>query len=246
MWRNRTVCLVGITLVLGTGCIVHQNSESTTTGGGSPPPPVLVTGDSALRVHWELAYLDGTLTHCEDADTPTVTVRATMRSGARFVESFPCEIGVGVAVVPPGLYDVAIDLVDSLGRPVSTLYQTDLRVFDGLVTEPDEVALFPVQTWDLVWTIGVLQRGGRVTPATCRDVGAATVQFSARLDGEAPEIVELPCESYSAVSPAIRPGDYEVRMLLLDRLGRPLADTGIGVVEVTFDETASLDADFTL
>lgn len=254
MWRNRTVCLVGITMFLGaTGCTFHESDGYRGGRGGGQPGPSYPgpggggarSGDSGVAVAWDLAYLDGRFTDCDAADTPTVTLRLTPNAPtAGFEASFPCDDGVGAIVgIPPGDYDVTLDLRDPLGRPVSTLTNPGIRVFGGAVTEP-EAALIPVQTWDLLWTIGIEHLSGRVSAATCRDVGAGSVQFTARFDGETPEVYRLPCEDYGAVSTAIRPGDYEVRLILLDYQGRPIGDTGPGYFEVTFDELAELEAEF--
>jgi hypothetical protein len=258
MWRNRTVYLVGFTLALqGAGCVVEQGSDYDAPGrgyqgpdsggarapGGAPGP---VTGDSGLSVRWSLAYLDGELIDCDDAGTSRVTLRAEERStGARFSVSFPCAAGAGVATrVPPGLYDVSLDLLDPPGRPVSGFSYRGVQVFGGRVTEPDRAAVFRVQTWDLLWTIGIANRNGGITSVTCRDVRAVTIRFVTQLGGEPPEAYELPCEDYGAVSTAIRAGNYQVRMLALDYRGQTISDTGPGFYEVTFEEPAALDADF--
>jgi hypothetical protein len=236
MWRNSTVCLVGIALGLGgTGCIVESGDPDHPRGGHRP-----ATTASGVAVAWDLAYVDGRLIDCQTADTPTVTLTVTSRaSGIPHVASFPCEDGVGVALgIPPGIHDIALDLRDSQGRIVSTL-SNDLQIYDGTVTEPEE-ALFPVQNWDLLWTIA--GRGGR--PVTCREVGAVSVEFSAQLPGETPEIYFMPCEDYGLVSTAIREGDYRVRMRLLDYRNQTMADTGFGLELVTFDRPAELEAEF--
>src|SRR5207244_13098133 len=116
MWRNRTVCLLGITLALGAGgCIVHEDRHTTSTGGGGgggggggvQPAP---TGLAALSVGWDLASVDGAQVDCAAAGTPTVTVVAQQRAtGARYSATFPCDDGVGVMDdLPAGAYDVAL------------------------------------------------------------------------------------------------------------------------------------------
>jgi hypothetical protein len=77
-------------------------------------------------------------------------------------------------------------------------------------------------------------------------VNAASVEFTATLAGAAPESYLLPCSDYAALTSAIRPGDYQVRMLLLDHAGRTIGDTGVGLIGVTMDAPAALDADFDL
>jgi hypothetical protein len=98
----------------------------------------------------------------------------------------------------------------------------------------------------MLWTIGIEQRNGSIAAARCADVGAETVQVVTQLGGEPPETYQLPCDDYGAVTTAIRPGDYQVRMLLLDQRGRPMSDTGFGSFPVTLDRPAVLDADFVL
>jgi hypothetical protein len=205
-----------------------------------------VTGDSGLSVRWSLAYVDGELIDCDDAGTSSVTLQAEERStGDRFSVSFPCAAGAGVATrVPPGVYDVSLDLLDAPGRPVSGFSYRGVQVFAGRVTEPDRAAVFPIQTWDLLWTIGIANRNGSITPLTCRDVGAVTIRFVTQLGGELPEAYELPCEDYGALTTAIRAGDYQVRMLALDYRGQAISDTGPGFYEVNLEEPAVLDADF--
>jgi hypothetical protein len=245
MWRNCTVCLVGITLSLSAaGCVVQAGHPSSGGHRGSSGGPAPVS-DSGLTIRWDLATLDDKLTDCDAAGTATVALRATHRSSAaQFTASFPCDAGIGVVTgLPPGDYALALDLLDLFGRVVSVVDHPGVPVFTGRLTQPD-VALFPIQTWDLLWTIGIERLSGGVVAATCRDVGATTARFTTRLEGEAPETYELPCEDYGAVSTAIRPGHYEVRLLLLDARGRAINDTGPGFFEVTFDEPAELDADF--
>ena len=261
MWRNRTVCLVGVALSwLAAGCVVEDGSQPSNgrgsrvpDSGGYPTPgggsgPLQPGRDSGLQVRWDLASLDGKLTDCDAADTPTVEMGAVLRStGARLHASFPCDAGGGIATnLPGGVYDVSLDLLDALGRPVSSLDLPGLPVAEGRVSAAGDVAPFTVQTWDLVWTIGIQLRNGSVATASCGDVGATSVQFDAQLAGEPPETYRLPCDDYGSVTTAIRPGDYQVRMQLLDRFDRPIGDTGPGASHVSFQAPAQLDADFVL
>lgn len=250
MWRNRTVCLVGITLALGAGgCIVHEDRHTSYSGGGggsgSHPAP---TGSAGISVGWDLAYVDGTRVDCASAGTPTVTAVAQLRAtGARYSASFPCEGGVAVLDnLPPGSYDVALDLEDESGRIVSSLDYNGVSAFSGSVTGPGHVQAFPIQAWDMVWTIAVQQRSGRNVQVGCRDVGATTVRFIAQWEADQPEYYDLPCDSYAAITTAIRPGDYQVQMLLLDSVGRTLADTDIVGYPVDMNAPAAFDVDFAL
>jgi len=246
MWRMSTVCLVGSALsLLGTGCIVHDN-HSTHDGGGyhPPPPPVVVPSGARLALQWDLAYLDGKAADCEGADTPSVTVRLDPApAGTPFSVSFPCEGGAGLATgIAPGRYTVSLDLHDSRGRTVTTLTHPPVDLFSDTTTQLEEPALLPVQTWDLAWTIG--HRGP--VGLSCNDVNAASVEFTATMSGSPPDKYLLPCSDYGALTTAIMPGQYNVRMLLLDRAGRIIGDTGNGLVTVTMDAPAALDADFDL
>jgi hypothetical protein len=244
MWRNSTVCLVGSALaLLGTGCFVDADHDH----GRSYPPPggtVVVSGAGQIAVSWDLAYLDGKFTDCESADTPTVVLHLEPRqAGPRFSAPFSCEAGGGVATnIAPGLYDIALDLQDARGRTVSTVEHPAVELFQNTTTELEEPAVLPVQTWDLLWTIG--HRGTRAL--SCDDVGGRMIEFTAQLGGAPPDVYRLPCSDYGAVSTAIVPGDYQVRMLLIDQRGLAIGDTGVGRVNVTFDAPASLDADFDL
>jgi hypothetical protein len=246
MWRNSTVWFVGGALaLLGTGCIVDDHGHSSGGGGYHPPPPPVVVSDGArLALQWDLAYIDGKAADCQSADTPTVTVRLDPApTGTPFAVSFPCEGGAGLATgIEPGVYELSIDLVDAHGRAVASLTHPPVQLFLDTTTRLDEPALLPVQTWDLTWTIG--QRGPR--SLSCDDVNAASVQFTAQLAGGAPESYLLPCNDYGALTTAIAPGDYQVRMLLLDHAGRAIGDTGNGLVTVTMDAPATMDADFNL
>ena len=247
MWRNSTVCLVGSVLsLLGTGCIVHDDHSRHEGGAGyhPPPPPVVVADGARLALEWDLAYLDGKAADCESADTPTVLLRLDPApSGAPFSMTFPCEGGAGLASgVAPGTYEVTLDLVDTRGRTVASLTHPPVDLFYGTTTHLEEAALLPVQTWDLAWTIG--QRGPQVF--SCDDVNAASVEFTAQLSGASPDRYLLPCHDYAALTSAIAPGDYRVRMLLLDHAGRTIGDTGDGLVSVTMNAPAVLDADFDL
>jgi hypothetical protein len=250
MWRNCTVWLAGMTMSLGAiGCVVEENDGPSNgySGGYNPGGPAPVVSGAALRIRWDVAFLDGKLTECDVTDTPTVNLEVTLRAtGDRFTASFPCEAGGGlVSDLPPGTYDVALDLLDRHNRPVSSLDYPGLPAFTGSVSEPEDVAVFPVQVWDMTWTLAVATPGGLRT-ATCGDVGATTVQVSTQRGGEAPEVYTLPCADYGALSTAIRPGNYSARMVLIDGRGRLMADTGPGSFAVTFDAPAFLDADFTL
>jgi hypothetical protein len=248
MWRNSTVCLVGVALgLLGTGCFVDDGDPGYGGGGGGyhpPPPVVVVSNGAALALQWDLAYVDGKAADCESADTPTVNVSLDpTSSGTPYSVAFPCGAGAALATgIGPGEYEVTLDLVDSHGRTVASLTHPPVRLFPDTTTRLGEPALLPVQTWDLGWTIG--QRGGRAL--SCDDVNAASVEFTAQLGGGAPERYLLPCSDYGALTTAILTGSYQVRMLLLDHAGRTIGDTGPGIVNVTMDAPATLDADFDL
>jgi hypothetical protein len=247
MWRNSTVCLLGgVVALAGTGCIVNEHAHDSGGGGYHPPPPPAVVSDGArLSLQWDLAYVDGKPADCETADTPTVNVRLDPASaGTPFSVSFPCGAGAGLATgINPGTYAVSLDLVDSRGRTVTTVTHPPVGLTPGTTTQLEEPALLPVQTWDLTWTIGARGPQG----LTCDDVNAASVQFTAQLGGGGPpDSYLLPCSDYRAVTTAIRPGDYQVRMLLLDHAGRTIGDTGPALVTVTMDRPATMDADFNL
>jgi hypothetical protein len=241
MWRNCTVCLAGLSF-LGVGCFVDPGPDVHQGGYHDPGPATVVVHEPGLSVGWELAYLDGTLIDCDQADTSTVTLRATPHQpGPAFTASFPCGAGAGtITGLLPGPYDVALDLRDPDGRVVSTVEHPPVDIFPDTVTRLEESAEIPVQVWDLAWHIG--RRAGR--DLTCGDVGAVSVQFTAQRDGEEPSVYLSPCDDYAATTTAIPPGDYQVRMLLLDARNRPLGDTGPGFVTVRPDSQAALDADF--
>jgi hypothetical protein len=243
MWRFSTVYLAGITF-LSVGCIVDAGPDDYDYSGGyhDPGPPTVVVHEPGLSVGWDLSYLDGTLTDCDEADTPTVRLRATPHGpGPAFTATFACAAGGGTTTgLTPGVYDIALDLRDPDGRIVSTVEHPAVEIFAGAVTQLDESAVIPVQVWDLVWRIG--HRPGH--ELTCRDVGAVSVQFTAQRGGEEPAVYQFPCDDYGALTTAIPPGNYQVRMLLLDARNRPMGDTGPGEIDVRSDSQASLDADF--
>jgi hypothetical protein len=242
MWRNSTVWLAGSTLVLlGTGCVVYDDDPY---GHGHSGDHVVVSSPAALAVDWDLAYIDGKFTDCEAADTPTVVVRLEPRQpGPRFSAPFACQAGGGLVTnVTPGIYDIALDLEDARGRVVSTVEHPAVQLFHNTTTDLEEAAEIPVQTWDLFWTIG--RRGSRAL--SCDEVGGQMIEFTAQRAGSAPDVYRLPCDDYGAISTAIVPGDYQVRMLLIDHRGLTIGDTGPGRIDVGFDAPASLDADFDL
>ena len=244
MWRNSTVCLVGSTLaLLGTGCFVGDEDDH---HHGPPPGGTVVVTSSAgsVAVGWDLAYLDGKFTDCEAADTPTVVMRLEPRQpGPRFSAPFACEGGGGLATdITPGIYDLALDLQDPRGRVVSTVEHPPIEVFARTTTELEEAAVIPVQTWDLLWSVG--HRGTRAL--SCDEVGGRMIEFTAQLSGGGADVFRLPCSDYGAVSTAIVPGDYTVRMILIDHRGLTIGDTGPGRINVSFDGPATLDADFDL
>lgn len=246
MWRNSTVCLVGSSLaLLGTGCFVDADDHHGRTHYPPPGGTVVVSNNAAqIAVKWDLAYIDGKFTDCEAADTPTVVLHLEPRqAGPRYTAPFPCEAGGGIATeIAPGIYDIALDLQDARGRTVSTVEHPAVQLFHNTTTDLDEPALLPVQTWDLLWTIG--RRGSRAL--SCDEVGGQMIEFTAQLGGNPPDVYRLPCRDYGAVSTAIVPGDYQVRMILIDHRGFTIGDTGIGRINVNFDAPASLDADFDL
>jgi hypothetical protein len=254
MWRNRTVCLLGITVaVSAAGCVIQDASDphggyGGPPGGGHDTGPRIIPGPTGVSVAFELATLDGKLTDCAEVDTPTATLHATLRAtGTHFAADFPCEAGAAALEgLPAGLYDVSLDLLDAGGRAVSGFDLPGLQVWDGSVTTPAQAAVIPVQTWDVGWSISVTRPNGLLAAVTCADVGATTVEFTAQRSGEAPETYQLSCEDYGVITTAIPPGEYQVRALLLDRRGRLLGDTGVGSVSVGLDAPATLDADFTL
>jgi hypothetical protein len=241
MWRNSTVYLAGITL-LGVGCVVDGGPNVPHGGYRDPGPSTVVVHEAGLSVGWDLARLDGTLTNCDEADTPTVTLRVTPHApGPVVTSSFACGAGGGtITGLSPGPYDVALDLRDPDGRIVSTVEHPPVDVLADTVTQLDESAEIPVQAWDLVWHIG--HRPGH--DLTCGDVGAISIQFTAQRDGDEPATYLFPCDDYAAVTTAIPPGGYQVRMLLLDADNRPVGDTGPGHMDVRSDTQATLDADF--
>jgi hypothetical protein len=247
MWRNRTVCFVGLTVALLAGCVVESSPRGPRSTGGSSGPRDVVVASAGLTVRWDLAYLDDELADCAVAGTPVVTVTSQLRgTRERFTASFPCEIGVGLMDgLPPGTYDVALDLEDDLGRVVSVVDFPGVPTFSNRVTET-EVGYFPVQVWDVAWSLAVHDRYGRATQVSCGQVGATTVRFITQYDLEPQEAYDLPCPTYGGITTAIRPGDYLVQMLLLDRAGRLMAETDIVDYPVDMDAPALVDVDFGL
>lgn len=241
MWRIRTVFLAGIS-VLGVGCVVDAGPGTAHGGYHDPGATTVVVNESGLSVAWDLARIDGTATTCGEADTPTVTLRATPRQGGAVVtSSFACAGGAGtVTGLVPGAYDLALDLQDRGGRIVSTVEHPPVDVLPDTVTQLNESAEIPVQVWDLAWHVG-RRPGGELA---CGDVGAVSVQFTAQRDGEPPVDYLFPCDDYGALTTAIPAGAYQVRLLLLDAGNRPIGDSGFARVGVRSDTQATFDADF--
>jgi hypothetical protein len=246
MLPNRTVCLLGVIVaVQASACVVDGGASHHGSGssGGSRP---VGTSEGGLSVQWDLAYLDGAATDCVAAGTPTVAVVSRLRStGESFTAAFPCDDEVGVMDrIPPGVYDVSLDLQDDLGRTVSIADYAGVVVFSNDVSAPDRKVRFSIQAWDLAWTIAIDHRRGSSTPVRCGEVGATTVRFITQLGVEEPETYDLDCGSYSAVTTAIRPGDYQVQMLLLDGAGRAISDTDAATYPVSAFDPALVDVDF--
>jgi hypothetical protein len=230
MWRNCTVWLAGIVgfvAVTGAGC------------GGSD--------DSAIRVRWDVAYVDNNAATCDGLDTPSVTVTVFPPNGNAVLASatFPCRDRIGVTNrLPSGVYDVQLSLLDRKGRSVAEVTYTDLETRRSGVTEPGTDALFKAQAWDLAWLVQKVGPGGAPLASSCEAVGASTVEFTWQLGGEAPEAVDFVCNLYAGSSPAIRTGLYQAQMLLLDAGGHTLSDTGSMSQRVTDDPTsAQIDAE---
>jgi hypothetical protein len=232
MWRNCTAFLACLAASGAAGCVVDGSDSS------------------AIRLRWDLSYLTGTQASCDGADTPSVGIVALdPRTGSRFSNMFPCHDKVAVTgKLPTGFYDVTLSLLDRKGRVVSEVLYQSVETRRSGVTEPTDVAVFPVQAWDLAWVVQRVGPGGRPVASTCEAVGAATVEMTWQLGGEPAEAVGFPCPgsppgSYAGITPAIRTGLYQAQIRLLDAGGRSLSETGFMSQRVTMDAPATIDVE---
>jgi hypothetical protein len=227
MWRNCTVWLAGIVAVSGAGCVVDGSDSS------------------AIRVRWNVEYVDGSPATCDGLGTPSVTVVAqNLNTATKFSTMVPCSDGLAVtSKLPSGPYAVTLSLLDAKGRAVAVVDYQGVQTRNSGVTEPDTIAVFPVQAWDLAWVVQKVV-GGTTRPSSCQEVGAKTVEFSWQLAGEPAEAVEFLCAAYQGSSPAIRTGLYQAQMRLLNPDRQPLSDTGAMSRRVTGDpQSAAIDAE---
>jgi hypothetical protein len=213
------VWLVGLAGILGlgaSGCIIGDDSSA-----------------SQFFVDWSLAYVRGGDVTCELADTPTVDLTMiNTATNQKFVDTFPCAATGGRSrSLPPGTYDVTIELKNRGGEAISK----QEAKFDLVRHSPTGLPpiTFEIQSFRLAWS---LARGQ--TSLACHDVGARFVNVVTRLNSEDPITYSFPCEAGSGSSPAILLGTYSVGINLVDGPGNVLWQSDLMTKVVDENERA--------
>jgi hypothetical protein len=154
----------------------------------------------------------------------------------KVVDTFPCNnTGGRSRSLPPGTYDVTIDLKSKDGTVVSS-QTSDVGGFPlGRGLTPLTPIAFPIQSFLLHWS---LARG----PASvaCTDVGAQFVNLNTRLNSDPQVTYSFPCSAGSGATPAILIGTYSVGIDLVDGAGGVLWQTDMPMT-IPVDENARAD-----
>jgi hypothetical protein len=226
MWKSRTLCLASLALGLFGGCVIDE------------------TDDSAFEFQWQLEYVGGGTAACENSGTPSVRMqtRHTQTANAQTF-TWDCSAGAGVTpVLPLGLYDVNIALLDRQGRPVSAIEgQFEVRRH-GLANLGR--ILFKVQIFEFSWTIVREPPGASAMALNCGQAGAHSVEMVTQLASEPQESFTFTCEQGEGVTEAIRLGTYTFQGRLLNRAGQVLDETGVGDVRAGVEVRPQLAARF--
>lgn len=226
MWNSRTVCLAGLALGLLGGCVIDE------------------TDDSAFAFEWQLEYVGGGRAACDTSGTPTIhmQVRHTQNANTQAF-TWDCNAGSAVTpVLPLGMYDVTIGLLDRLGRPVSAI-EGRFEVRRHGLAQLGRI-LFKVQIFEFSWVIVQEPAGGTSRALNCNAAGAYSVEMVTQLASESPEMFSFPCEQGEGVTEAVRLGSYSFWGRLLNRAGQVLDETGVGAVVVGVNERPQLAARF--
>jgi hypothetical protein len=169
----------------------------------------LPAGQGAMTVSWNLVYVGSNApVGCTAAGTPTVVLTVTSSGGAPIPTSASCDSKM--LTTPPlvaGRYDVRIELKDAAGVVVSS----NQGIFDAQPASLTDlgVVTFEIQSFQLSWS---LSRGRQAL--ACADVGATTVELTARLAG-AETKYSFPCAAGQGATPAILVGSYQIGIRLL-------------------------------
>ncbi len=165
-----------------------------------------------------------------DAVNLTVFTQPVGVTGA-FMDNFDCAAG-GSVVVDPGTYDVRVEATtagdDALFGSAPELGQE--------VADLDDVPLafdFPADKGFLfvTWTI---EMGG--SPVECADIGAATVEVESSLTDEGTSVTDvLPCVYGAWQTRSLDPGEYDIRVSLLDDGGAVLGQTDPILTDIPAD-----------
>lgn len=204
-WQTRTVWIIGITLCLGLGAGCGVDDDD----------------DSALAVEWDLRYVGGGTTplDCAGAGTPKVLLEVIGRRSKETLSfEFDCAERRGLTTrLTPDYYDVRLSLLDGKLIPISQLTgETEVRRHGATLLPP---VTFNVQSWVVSWVLVAEGEGGAMRPATCEELGVATVLFEVQLAGETGLSFPFDCRPGVGITTGVRTGSYSYRTVLLDAAG---------------------------
>lgn len=187
--------------------------------------------ETGLDVAWTLSF-DGDVPTCEQAGAADVRVVSTNLAEQEILtDRFACAAGTGVTqALPPGDYDVAIELLDAASLPIVTVPFPGIPVDDGGLTK---LPLVTFRVGGTLFTDWAITQGG--VPATCADVGASQLSiFTTDKDGGQVDDLFDCVELYGRTGPLMH-GQYTVVVSLIDMNGNTVAQ------EPAFQATVAAD-----
>jgi hypothetical protein len=175
-------------------------------------------GDAAITFSWSLSR-NGTPLTCEAAGAATLDLVASQRGFDRvYHEVIPCDLlGVTFDGFRPGMYDVAINLVDANGNALNEPFALPVAMYGDQLTDLGNLEFaFDSGRFAASWVITI-----NGADATCEDVGATIFQITSRLGGQ--EYVDtFECGRMAALTEDLPPGSLVVGIALLDEDGATL------------------------
>jgi hypothetical protein len=196
-----------------------------TAGTGGKPTACAVGATATFELAWTLEDAAGAATTCAAAGAQTVDVNVVSAStGAVAASTVPCAaMTASTCAMPAGNYAVTLTLKAPGGNTLSEIVAPTLILEGGQV---NRTGVLPFQTgggatqgrgFALTWRIA----GEQDATLTCDAAGAKTVRLTAGT-----KTFDLPCAPGKGRTTAIAPGDYSVKLSLLDADGDPLSVTG--------------------
>ncbi len=151
------------------------------------PDATASTCPGSISLTWTVVRGDGTSADCSQVGAQSVALRLQPRAGgAPSVAAFPCSAPTGVANVPPGLYDVTVDLHDAMGTKLAPSASQSVSVVVGRTKALTPVTFEVGQKTDrgnLLFSLRALPFTSNCSPAV--GGGAAITSSSIALEDSA-------------------------------------------------------------